>query len=78
MSGTEVTFLIKGKLGEWRVLNRRTTTDSAGVFQACRPAYDLGQHMIIRVRGAQGASAEQPVTLSTTLTAVRISMGASQ
>jgi hypothetical protein len=70
----DVTFLIKGKLGEWRVLNRHSTTDSTGVFQVCRPSFDLGVKAIVRVRATGGETVERPATLSTTLTTVRVAM----
>jgi hypothetical protein len=68
----DVTFLINGNAGEWRVLNRHSTTDSDGVFQVCRPMFDLGRKAIIRVRGAGRETVEEQSTLSTRLTVVRV------
>jgi hypothetical protein len=72
MKRADVTFLINGNAGEWRVLNRHSTTDSDGVFQVCRPMFDLGRNAIIRVRAAGGGTVEEQATLSTRLTVVRV------
>lgn len=72
VSHADVTFLINGNAGEWRVLNRHSTTDLDGVFQVCRPSYDLGRNLIVRVRRAGDESVEQSAKLSTTLTVVHV------